>query len=215
MWLHLLPLLLLLLLTLPTINQPCCTQTYHCQHLVNNTRWTSSSLLLLYSKIQHTFSITLTLHPSSCTFLFLSPPFTRASTMQSWESTMPPPVSQWPFIDRARGSTHNLYLRLLFRGRLNLRVCLFLKADNKCIHCPQIFCHGIVYCLQSTLIKKPVPPTFKLYCDKCELVVYLEKVCRICGCLFEWFVLTTLFFASVGCLVSVCGLPTPRRAHTE
>lgn len=40
-------------------------------------------------------------------FFFCPHPFPRASTMQSWESTMPLPVSQWPFVGRARGSAHS------------------------------------------------------------------------------------------------------------
>ena len=43
---------------------------------------------------------------SSGTFLFLPPPCSPASNMQSWESTMPPPVSQRPSTGRAKGSAH-------------------------------------------------------------------------------------------------------------
>lgn len=85
----------------------------HCQHLVNNnTWWTPSSspprLLIFIQKYvmqSHSFSVPFSVcfsHPLVL-FFFCLHPFPPGSTMQSWESTMPPPVSQWPFRERAIG----------------------------------------------------------------------------------------------------------------
>lgn len=98
---------------------PCCTQTHHCQHLVNNTWWTLFFLSSWYiQKSLPYFSFLLTLCPlfPLCSQIVTFPPFLHfsslstlslASTMQSWESPMPPPVSQWLFWGRAKGSTHS------------------------------------------------------------------------------------------------------------
>lgn len=146
-WLRLLPLLLLLLLMLPNIAHPAARTlptSGQQQHMVDAPASLPHLLIFIQNLLTHFFNpshslfLVLPVFPNShlcspsCTFLFLSPPFSPDSTMQSWESTMQPPVSQWPFRGRAKGRAYSQgkgqgwYLG----DRLNIKECVFKTGQQ-------------------------------------------------------------------------------------